>query len=75
MDGLLEVRNQALAEGLDALRAYRSGVLRVDPAVAGLRVSGLFRLDDSDQALDALARTLPIRVARRTDLWVSVGPA
>ncbi len=75
VDGLLEVRNQPLAEVLDALRAYRSGVLRVDPAVAGLRVSGLFRLDDSDQALDALARTLPIRVARRTDLWVSVGPA
>lgn len=75
VDGLLEVRNQRLAEVLDALRPYRSGVLRVDPAVAGLRVSGLFRLDDSDQALDTLARTLPIRVARRTDLWVSVGPA
>jgi len=75
VDGLLEVRNQCLADVLDALRPYRSGVLRVDPAVAGLRVSGLFRLDDSDQALDVLARTLPIRVARRTDLWVSVGPA
>ncbi|QJP09252.1 FecR domain-containing protein [Pseudomonas multiresinivorans] len=75
VDGLLEVRNQRLADVLDALRPYRSGVLRVDPAVAGLRVSGLFRLDDSDQALDVLARTLPIRVARRTALWVSVGPA
>lgn len=75
VNGLLEVRNQRLADVLDALRPYRSGVLRVDPTVAGLRVSGLFRLDDSDQALDALARTLPIRVARRTDLWVNVGPA
>lgn len=75
VDGLLEVRNQRLADVIDSLRPYRSGVLRVDPAVAQLRVSGLFRLDDSDQALDALARTLPIRVARRTDLWVSVGPA
>ncbi|QRY77231.1 FecR domain-containing protein [Pseudomonas sp. PDNC002] len=75
VDGLLEVRNQRLGEVLDALRPYRSGVLRVDPAVAELRVSGLFRLDDSDQALDVLARTLPIRIARRTALWVSVGPA
>lgn len=75
VDGLLEVRDQRLGEVLDALRPYRRGVLRVDPAVAGLRVSGLFRLDDSDQALAALARTLPIRVSRRTDLWVSVGPA
>ncbi|MFR0692920.1 FecR domain-containing protein [Enterobacterales bacterium AE_CKDN230030158-1A_HGKHYDSX7] len=75
VNGLLEVRNQRLADVLDALRPYRRGVLRLDPEVAGLRVSGLFRLDDSDQALDALARTLPIRVARRTDLWVNVGPA
>lgn len=75
VDGLLEVRDQRLADVLEAMRPYRSGVLRVDPSVAGLRVSGLFRLDDSDQALDALARTLPIRIARRTDLWVSVGPA
>jgi transmembrane sensor len=50
-------------------------LLRVDPAVASLRVSGLYRLDDSDQVLDTLARTLPIRIARRSDLWVSVGPA
>lgn len=75
VDGLLEVRGQRLGDVIDALRPYRSGVLRIDPAVAGLRVSGLFRLDDSDQALDVLARTLPIRIARRTDLWVSVGPA
>ncbi len=75
VDGLLEVRNQALGDVLEALRPYRNGVLRVDPAVASLRVSGLYRLDDSDQVLDTLARTLPIRIARRSDLWVSVGPA
>ncbi|PTQ74196.1 FecR domain-containing protein [Pseudomonas sp. GV071] len=74
VDGLLEVRNQTLGEVLDALRPYRSGLLRVDPAVASLRVSGLYRLDDSDQVLDTLARTLPIRIARRSDLWVNVGP-
>jgi transmembrane sensor len=75
VDGLLEVRNQTLGDVLEALRPYRSGLLRVDPAVAGLRVSGLYRLDDSDQVLDTLARTLPIRIARRSDLWVTVGPA
>lgn len=75
VDGLLEVRNQRLEDVLDALRPYRSGVLRVDPTVAELRVTGLYHLDDSDQVLDTLARTLPIRIARRSDLWVTVEPA
>ncbi|MHC6224076.1 DUF4880 domain-containing protein [Pseudomonas sp. X10] len=75
VDGLLEVRDSPLAEVIDALRPYRRGVLRVDPDIAGLRVSGLFRLDDSDIVLEALSRTLPIRVTRHSDYWVMLSPA
>lgn len=75
LDGLLEVRDRPLSEVIDALRPYRHGVLRLDPAVAGLRVSGLFRLDNPEQILDTLARTLPIRIGRRTGLWVTVSAA
>jgi len=60
---------------IEALRPYRPGVLRLDPAIAQLRVSGLFRLDNPQQVLDTLARTLPIRIARHTDLWVTLSPA
>lgn len=72
IDGLLEVRNRPLREVIDALRPYRSGIIRLDPAIAGLHVSGLFRLDDSDLALDTLARTHNLRLSRHTDLWVTL---
>jgi len=74
VNGLLEVRDSPLSEVIDALRPYRSGVLRLDPAIAGLRVSGLFRLDNSDLVLDSLTRTLPIRLSRHSDLWVTLSP-
>lgn len=72
VDGLLELHDRPLSDAIAALRPYRAGVLRLDPRVAGLRVSGLFRLDDSDLVLDTLERALPIRILRRTGLWVSV---
>lgn len=75
VDGFLQVRDRPLAEVIDALRPYHNGVLRLDPAVAGLRVSGLYRLDNPQQILDTLARTLPIHITRRTGLWVIVNAA
>lgn len=75
VNGLLEVRDSPLSEVIEALRPYRHGVLRLDPAIAGLRVSGLYRLDQSDLVLEALGRTLPIRITRRSDYWVTLVPA
>lgn len=75
VDGLLEVHDRPLREVVEAFRPYRNGVVRIDPAIAGLRVSGLFRLDNSDLILEALVRTLPIRVNRLTDLWVTLEAA
>ena len=72
VDGFLQVRDRPLTEVIDALRPYHNGVLRLDPSVAGLRVSGLYRLDNPQQILDTLARTLPIHITRRTGLWVTV---
>lgn len=75
VDGFLQVRDRPLAEVIDALRPYHQGVLRLDPAVSELRVSGLYRLDNPQQILDTLARTLPIHITRRTGLWVTVSAA
>ena len=75
VDGFLQVRDRPLAEVIEALRPYHRGVLRLDPAVAELRVSGLYRLDNPEQILDTLARTLPIHITRRTGLWVTVSAA
>jgi len=58
------------------LARYRKGVLRCDPAVANLRVSGTFPLADTDRSLAMLAATYPVVVASRLGgYWVTLGPA
>ncbi len=71
-DGMLAARNWRLADLVAELSRYRHGVLRCDPAVAGLRVSGAFPLNDIDASLRLLERTLPVRVSRVTPWWTTV---
>lgn len=75
LEGVLYADNERLGDFLQELGRYRPGVLRCDPAVAGLRISGGFQADDTDAALLAVARSLPVRVVYRTRYWVSVVPA
>lgn len=72
LSGLLQVHNRPLGEVVEALRAYRYGIVRVSPQAAQLRVSGLYPLDDSAKALRLIAASLPIRVLSYSDLWVSI---
>ncbi len=68
----------ASAWRLDAFAAelgrYRSGVLRCDPEVAGLRISGAFQLQDTDAVLAALPSTLQVQVRYRSAYWVTIMP-
>ncbi len=70
--GRLEVRDRPLSEVIDSLRSYRRGILHLSPDVAGLRLSGLYPLDDSDRTLQLLERSLPIRVTWHNPYWVSI---
>ena len=70
--GMLVARDQPLAEVLAELARYRHGLLRCDPEVAGLHVSGALSVADTDQALNALELTLPVRVSRLSRYWVTV---
>jgi len=56
------------------LARYRRGVLRCDPAVADLRVSGAFPLADIDGSLRLLEKTLPVRISHVTPFWTTVAP-
>ncbi len=73
--GLLIANDQPLAEFLAQLRRYNRGWLRCDPAVAQLRISGTFELDNFGQILRALASSLPVRIEQRTRFWITVSPA
>lgn len=74
--GLLKVDDRPLSEVLRVLNDYRPGLLRFDAdELQGMRVSGVFRLDDTDTALATLADNLPIKVERFTDLLVVIKPS
>lgn len=71
--GRLVADNLPLADLLDALARYRRGLLRYDAAqIGGLRVSGVFALDDGDNVLKTLQSVLPVRVRHFTPLLTVV---
>ncbi|ROP60210.1 FecR family protein [Enterobacter sp. BIGb0383] len=74
VQGLLSVSDRPLGEVIATLARYRRGVLRCDPAVAGLRLSGTFPLKDTDAILNIIAQTLPVRIQSVTRYWVQVSP-
>lgn len=73
--GILPAERMRLDKLLAELSRYRPGFLRCSEAVAALRVTGSFQLDDTDAALALVANTLPVRIERRTRYWVTVVPA
>ncbi|MFJ1299213.1 FecR domain-containing protein [Pseudomonadota bacterium AL_CKDN230030165-1A_HGKHYDSX7] len=72
--GVIEADNMRLDALLAEVSRYRHGVVRCDPAVAGRRVSGVFRLDDTDALLNVVASTLDLKVVARTSYWVTLMP-
>ncbi|WP_313371773.1 FecR domain-containing protein [Achromobacter animicus] len=73
--GQLVADEQRLGDFLAEVGRYRPGVLRVDPQIAGLRLSGVFPLADTDRILATLPSVLPVRVQWRTRYWATVVPA
>ncbi|WAI85340.1 MULTISPECIES: FecR domain-containing protein [Achromobacter] len=74
MRGVLHASQLRLDAFAVELGRYRPGVLRCDPEVAHLRISGAFQLNDTDAVLAALPATLPVQVRYRTPYWVTIGP-
>ncbi|SDV46244.1 FecR domain-containing protein [Chitinasiproducens palmae] len=70
--GELIVEQMRLDAFLRELDRYRPGVLRCDPAVAALRVSGVFPIGEPERVLAALERALPVRAHYATRYWVMV---
>lgn len=71
-EGVLRLDDRPLGELLHELRRYRPGLLRWSPELERLRVTGTFRLDDTDRVLALLAASLPLQVQSRTRYWVSL---
>lgn len=75
LHGRLEVRDRSLASVINTLRDYTPGIIRLDPSIADLRVSGNFPLDNLNYTLDSLAQTMPIAIVHTTDYWIHIRAA
>lgn len=72
--GVLTAQDQPLGDFLRELSRYRPGLLRWEPALEKLRVTGSFRLDNTDRVLALLAASLALEVHSRTRYWVTLAP-
>ncbi len=71
-EGLIVTRDMRLLDFLAQVSRYRHGYLGCSDDIADLRLSGVFRLEDPEQLLQLLPRTLPVRLRQRTRWWVRV---
>ncbi|WP_309677058.1 FecR domain-containing protein [Pseudomonas sp.] len=74
--GMLMADKMRLADFVAELTRYRRGFVRLDPALADLRVSGAYPISDSQRTLNMLAQTYPILVSGHLNgYWVMLSPA
>lgn len=71
-DGLIVTRNMRLEDFLNEVGRYRPGYMNCAASVADLRLSGVFRLEDTDKLLAVLPRMLPVQIRYRTRWWITV---
>ena len=70
--GMILAKNMPVSTLISELSRYRTGVLRCDPNIADMRVSGAFPVDNTNTSLELLQQTLPIQVTSLTPWWVTV---
>lgn len=72
---IISATNMPLKDFIAELGRYHRGILRCDPVIAELEVSGAFPVQDTEAVLASLVRTYPVRIEARTRYWVTLKPA
>jgi transmembrane sensor len=71
--GMLMADKMRLADFVAELARYRRGVVRCDPAIAGLLISGAFPIGDTQRTLNMLVRTYPVVATEHlSGYWVTL---
>jgi len=74
--GMLMADKMRLSDFVEELTRYHRGFVRLDPAIAGLRISGAYPISDTQRTLNMLAQTYPILVSGHLNgFWVMLSPA
>lgn len=71
-DRILLADDTRLQDLITELARYHQGYMGVAPAVADLKVTGTFPVDNIEQALSMLNHTLPVSVDRLSDWWITI---
>lgn len=74
-EGVIVASDMRLDAFVAELRRYRPGLVTLSPEVAGLRLSGVFPVADTDRILHSLVQVLPVRIHVPVRYWVRIGPA
>jgi transmembrane sensor len=73
--GMLVADKTRLEDFAVEISRYRSGILRISPVLANLKVSGAYPLNDTNKTLDMLASTYALQVqVRLGGYWVTLTP-
>ena len=62
--------NQDLAQAAEEMNRYSTAKLAVDPSVAGLKVSGVYRVGDNSAFAHSLTKLLPVTVRQIGDTYM-----
>lgn len=68
--GYTSFENQNLAAAAAEMNRYSTARIAVDPAVADLKVSGVYRVGDNGAFARALAKLLPVEVRQNGDTYL-----
>ena len=72
VNGSLVVVDMPLGSLISELSRYRSGLLSCDELVAHHKVSGSFPLANTEQALEAITNSFPVKQRRFSRFWVKI---
>lgn len=71
--GSVVFENTNLADAVEEMNRYSMARLEVDPSVAALKVSGVYRVGDNEAFARSIAKLLPIAVRQDGDATLLVG--
>jgi transmembrane sensor len=74
IQGMIVASDMRLEDFLTELNRHRSGVIQCAPAVANLKVSGTYPLNQADSVLQSLVAALPIKIRSFSRYWLRVLP-
>ena len=74
-NSMLLATDMPLGKLIAELSRYRHGILRCDPSLSQLPVSGAFPVNDTDTSLALLEKNLPVVLRQISPWWISIHPS